>query len=262
VLVKAAGSKTDLLGDAFVVERNKAIIDELNVLYVGLTRPVDRLHWLLISGKRNSNPVHKWIDESLTKLNSEWGETPSIEFGQKVKRVGEKKAKIEDGQTGMSCSPLHLNKLMKLEELTTAEDRTEAASIGIAVHDILSGIGNIEQVDLDDFLILKLRKVDDEIKSDVEGHIRRVMEDKQLRSWFECESFRERDLIDGKSKIQRPDRICVLKDGLAVVDFKTGIVKEEHKVQVEDYVQLLTQIEEKSVKGYLMYTDSLELVEV
>lgn len=263
VLVKAAGSKTDSLGGAFVVERNKAIIDELNVLYVGLTRPVDRLHWLLISGKRKSvNPVHKWIDESLTKLNSKWGGVSSIEFGQKVKCVGEKEAIIEDGQTQMSCSPLHLNGSMKLEELTTGEDRTEAASIGIAVHDILSGIGNIEQVDLDDFLTLKLRSVDDEIKSKVEGHIRRVMQNEQLRSWFECESFRERDLIDSQSKIQRPDRICVLENGLAVVDFKTGIVKEEHKVQVEDYVQLLTQIEEKSVKGYLMYTDSLELVEV
>jgi hypothetical protein len=77
-----------------------------------------------------------------------------------------------------------------------------------------------------------------------------------------CDSYRERDLIDEQSRIQRPDRICVFENNLAVVDFKTGIVKEEHKVQVEDYVQLLAKIEDRPVSGYLMYTDSLEVVAV
>ena len=263
ILVDSALSQAAELGDAFESEREKALLDELNVLYVGLTRPVERLHWLLISGKKKqANAIIDWVHQSLTKMNPDWDNSQLIEFGEKTAKQELKEKPSEKGQVEMSCSPLHLNPSMKLEELSLDKGKTKAIEIGIAVHDVLAEIGNIELLDIDALLASLARKVNKEIKAEVVSHVKRVLENDDLRQWFMCDSYRERDLIDEQSRIQRPDRICVFENNLAVVDFKTGIVKEEHKVQVEDYVQLLAKIEDRPINGYLMYTDSLEVVAV
>ena len=263
ILVNSALSRAAELGDDFESEREKALLDELNVLYVGLTRPVERLHWLLISGKKKqANAIIDWAHQSLTKMNPDWDNSQLIEFGEKTAKPELKEKPFEKGQVEMSCSPLHLNPSMKLEELSLDKGKTKATEIGIAVHDVLAEIGNVELLNIDELLVSLARKVNKDIKAEVVGHLKRVMKNDDLRQWFMCDSYRERDLIDEQSRIHRSDRICVFDNNLAVVDFKTGIVKEEHKVQVEDYVQLLAKIEDRPVSGYLMYTDSLEVVAV
>lgn len=263
VRVKGAFSKAENQGPQFVEERNKSMVDELNVLYVALTRPVQRLYWIYsTTDKTVTNPVADWAEQALSELGSTWTEEDMLQKGLKDKAIKGKKAEGSTDQTDFISQPVRENPDISLEVISDEMSMSESQHVGIAVHEILAEINSAEAVDADKLLGRKLPSFPPEYHATISSHVRRVLESDEMGKWFETPSLRERDLIDEKGRIQRPDRICVFPDELAIVDFKTGIVKEEHKVQVEDYVALLASIEQKPVKGYLLYTDTLEVVPV
>ncbi|MBO7168943.1 MAG: Dna2/Cas4 domain-containing protein, partial [Rikenellaceae bacterium] len=52
----------------------------------------------------------------------------------------------------------------------------------------------------------------------------------------------------------RPDRVMIKGSRAVVVDYKFGRVKEsEHKTQIKRYMELLGQMGDYSVEGYLWY---------
>ncbi|MEO0274991.1 MAG: PD-(D/E)XK nuclease family protein, partial [candidate division WOR-3 bacterium] len=61
----------------------------------------------------------------------------------------------------------------------------------------------------------------------------------------------------------RIDRVIVSPQQVKVIDFKTGSVKPEDRVQIEKYKNALKDtFPGKEVKGFLLYINSGELVEV
>lgn len=74
----------------------------------------------------------------------------------------------------------------------------------------------------------------------------------------------EKELINAKGETRRIDRMIVDRDGVRVIDYKStkdGI--ESHKEQVREYVALLSELYPgKKVTGWLVYLDSLELIQL
>ena len=90
------------------------------------------------------------------------------------------------------------------------------------------------------------------------------MEDQQIKSWFasEGEVRNESPVLSPDGNSSRPDRV-MLKDGMAkVIDFKTGVEKQQDKVQVANYMNLLSSMGYAEVKGFVLYTDSQKIEEV
>ena len=91
-----------------------------------------------------------------------------------------------------------------------------------------------------------------------------------MRSWFDDANicYNERNIscpstsTKGEIEHNRPDRIVKLPNGeVIVIDYKFGYrrthdVIELHKSQVKRYMQLLNQIGEQNVKGYVWYARS------
>ena len=61
---------------------------------------------------------------------------------------------------------------------------------------------------------------------------------------------------------RRPDRVMFDGEHTVVVDFKFGRQREEYHQQVAEYMQLLTQMGHRNVKGYLWFVYSNQIVEV
>jgi hypothetical protein len=68
-------------------------------------------------------------------------------------------------------------------------------------------------------------------------------------------------LTDGALK--RPDRVLFGADEVIVIDYKyTLSTSDAHKKQVQEYMQAISQIENKPVKGFVWYLINNHLVEV
>jgi len=68
-------------------------------------------------------------------------------------------------------------------------------------------------------------------------------------------------LIPG-GRQSRIDRVMIGKKETVIVDYKTGAKKEQDRRQVEGYAGLLSQMGYPNVKGYLLYLEDLDVVEV
>ena len=73
----------------------------------------------------------------------------------------------------------------------------------------------------------------------------------------------EHAVIDsGKSAIRRPDRVMVSADRAVVVDYKFGKPEEEHRQQIRDYCRLLGGMGYARTEGYLWYVLRGEIQQV
>lgn len=61
---------------------------------------------------------------------------------------------------------------------------------------------------------------------------------------------------------RRPDRVVTDGHETIVIDFKFGKPRNEHKKQVRQYMELLTDMGYKSVKGRIWYVFQNEIVEI
>ena len=73
----------------------------------------------------------------------------------------------------------------------------------------------------------------------------------------------ECDFVDIDGGVSRPDRIVRIDGVWHIIDYKsTEAGKKKHIKQVEGYVSTLKEIEGYNVKGWLLYTDPIQLVSV
>ncbi|WP_314662248.1 UvrD-helicase domain-containing protein [Prevotella aurantiaca] len=110
----------------------------------------------------------------------------------------------------------------------------------------------------------------DEITS---AQLRKKIEDaiqnKQVQEWFsdnwklynEC-TLLEYDAATESMQEHRPDRVMTNGKEWVVVDFKFGKEREEYKKQVQRYMQILQQMGNKNVSGYLWYVVNNSIVKV
>ena len=96
-----------------------------------------------------------------------------------------------------------------------------------------------------------------------------ALKNKTVQDWFsdKWKLFNECTILQYDSELDevrehRPDRVMTNDNETIVVDFKTGIVRKEHKMQVERYMNLLKQMGHENVSGYLWYIMQDKIVEV
>jgi ATP-dependent exoDNAse (exonuclease V) beta subunit len=79
------------------------------------------------------------------------------------------------------------------------------------------------------------------------------------------EVWTEREVVSKEGKLYRMDRVLVERDGVTIVDFKTGgrEMEEKYRKQVRDYQELLREFfTDRPVRGLLAYIDRGIVVEV
>ena len=98
--------------------------------------------------------------------------------------------------------------------------------------------------------------------------LRSRLEDKRVADWFsdQWQLFNECTILhtdaNGRVVEHRPDRVMTNGVETHVVDFKFGSQKPEYQQQVQQYMQLLTDMGLPGVKGFLWYVYSNKIVEV
>lgn len=99
--------------------------------------------------------------------------------------------------------------------------------------------------------------------------LQKRLESQKIKEWFspgwtlfnEC-TLLYIDPVSGKTISRRPDRVMTNGKETIVVDFKFAAPKDDHHIQVAQYVQLLTGMGYNDVKGYLWYVYTNKIVEV
>ena len=142
----------------------------------------------------------------------------------------------------------------------------EAIERGNLLHLILSKVKTNKDVDLAFSDVINEGLINTEQAEALESTIHKIITHTQLKSYFETHvnAQNEKDIINPNGKILRPDRLNFLSDNtVVIIDYKTGKHQNKYINQLNEYTDVLTQMNFKITKRILVYiNDEIDVKEV
>ena len=249
----------------YLEERNMEFIDNLNLLYVALTRPEDRLYIYFLEQRtkvrrigKNRSP-HSWFN---TLFDLEEGQARI--FGE---RTTLKRMKQEEIHTRMELKKKNWkSKLVydqkKMDNFYHYEKVFAKKLEGILIHEVFEKSENIEQcLSYIDRMNTQL-KIDDEQARELKDKFTQLFKKREISQLLSLSGKRlnEASIIDRKGKVFRPDKLIFHEDTLQIIDFKTGEINESHREQLDNYGQLMSEMGYENIRKHILYFSTEELI--
>ena len=269
--IEAVNEDGDIL---YAQHQSELELDNINLLYVALTRPIEQLH--IISNKKlpkngaeNLNSYSGLFINYLKHVN-QWNDNQSHYcFGeQKRMPIPDEKVVATQKQQAFISIPKKTHGINIIANSGYLWDTSQKDAIerGNLVHDIMSQIKTKDDIDftIENFISEAIINPSQaiELKTVVENIVNHPL----LTYLFspEVTVYNEKDIITKQGEILRPDRIVInTKNEATIVDYKTGSPNSSHVKQIETYSSALRDMLYNVKKGILIYTnDSIEIKEV
>lgn len=261
-------------------ERASCYLDNLNLLYVAFTRAELGLFVTAPApGKskkedelsKNAGGLLHLAIQSNNALKNNWDSSQNCwQHGSLTSTKPEQPGNAENGlvlnsyPTGIWRDKLVVRQAGPIFFGADAEDRFTYIQYGIHVHAILSAVHYANELDQGIARLCEGGLLRHEEEAGVRNQLEAIFQNPLVASWFDRQWEVRTEvplLIPGEGE-RRVDRLMTRGHKAAVVDFKTGKpVKADHK-QVIEYMDILRRMNFTDVEGYLVYTETGEVVEV
>ena len=243
--------------------RNKLEVDNINLLYVVLTRAVKELHIISeknLDSKGNENTNYfSGIFISYLKNIGIWEDSKmSYEFGDKVNVKSE-----NISSKNITQKQFEVNSRIKQNIIINSKntdswmnDLSEAQEEGNVFHQIMEEINSKKEISivLNRFYQSGLIGLS-EMKY-LEEKILQIINHPDIKKYYDDDLvyFNEREIISKKGFVLVPDRLVFLNDtDVVIIDYKTGKENDSHKIQLNKYKSVLEEMNFKVVEKILIY---------
>ena len=246
---------------AYAEFHDQSLLDSINLLYVALTRPEDRLYIFSEQPLSSSTEITNYgslfqnylINEKAWDLTKDFFELGSKTTPIKTFKIEKKKDPIIISNHRMK----HNLDILSKNGLLWNTSQQEAIEKGNIAHELLAEIRTINDVDLviSEAILEGLISADQQIV--LRDVLHSIINHPQLKIYF-SESFtilNERDILTKSGDEFRPDRIAIRGNEAIIIDYKTGSAKGWHEQQLFEYSELLEAMGFKVVKKILVYID-------
>jgi exodeoxyribonuclease V beta subunit len=229
-----------LYAQALDAEKSLGDEDQLNALYVALTRAVESL--MVIMKSKNS-----WFDP-LELSTSEWGV-----LEQKTKHV-----KPIEPEKKVDFKALSFGR--QEETLRSVKEATHdysAVQFGLALHYTLEMMGDFSDTSLMIALESTRNRYGAVLQTgaieEIEKRIRRLIEDETFRNLTQG-SWRKEQMIRHNGNLGVIDLLVEHDKSWSIIDYKSGREEEEkHRDQIRRYKEAVRSLTGDEVQGYLCY---------
>lgn len=231
-------------------------MDALNMLYVATTRSKD---YLYIATMAKKDPKLSTMGDVINHtFEKEFDENNRYEIVEGV--VVENKAdeinfiNLTTYPTTTRLSELYVTSEEKhLKHLVNIEKSGRKGSL---LHDILANANTVNEVD--DYVngLVLQGIIRDEEQIDLKLAVLEVLNHTDLKAIFSraTESITEKNIIDAKGKLHRPDRVLITEDEVVILDYKFTLEESsKHIEQIYTYKELLLEMGYTNVRTYLFY---------
>ena len=240
-------------------------LDNFNLLYVALTRAAEKLYIItekkfLKSGLEDLN-YYSGIFISFLKENKLWDEiNDEYIFGDITKKV---MSYVEESSSQTQeifvSTPWknHQIKLLANSSIFWGTSRGEAKQYGTFIHKVLAEIITKEDVSSVLTKYYQQGEINIQEKIEIEQRILKIITHPELQKYYSdaVTVYNEREIVSNH-QIVIPDRLVIdKKNKVTIIDYKTGIAKEEHRFQLETYARVLESLKFTVQKKILVYSN-------
>lgn len=254
-------------------KKQEELLDNINVLYVALTRAEEQLY-IISSMNLNKDDEPKQNQMSSFFINyliQNDGFAPDkfeYSFGYPTKLSIEEKHIDNSKKINAVTDILDFKniKIAQRESTMWGTDRQESIEFGNTMHEILSFVNTKNDVDLAIKKALENGLITQNQKDTLLKTIQDIVNHAELSSFFDTENkvLNEQTIIQKEGKTIKPDRMVLGNEkSVYLLDYKTGLHENKHKVQLENYQQAIEKMGYKVDKKALVYIgENIEVLEV
>ncbi len=278
---------------AYQQEAEAQRVDNLNLLYVALTRAADNLYlytdWLVQKKEgevdqhvgtllMNAYGLKEAALEAFENYSDETkpcfaeyilGEEPYIHCPKQEQKAdlfsfrnaAEVQAAMQSNDDQVRFRQSQESMLYGLFGEEKAEQMIAHINIGSLCHDILAHMVTREEQQAVVERYMQRGVIESEVqRCEVESLLNRAWENPQMCEWFDgsWDLLREQAMmVNGEEK--RPDRVMLKGDKAIVLDYKFGSPNPKYHKQVADYMEVMHLLGYREVEGYLWYAQEGKL---
>ena len=246
----------------FSQKKQEDLLDDINVLYVALTRAEEQLH--IISSmkiKSNGDLPNNMSSFFIKFLQSQhlFNETElNYELGS-FERISEpKKEETNTKIIPQIDSTLQFKniKIAQRESAMWGSKRLKSIEYGIVLHEILSYIKTKSDIDLAIIKAIENGLITISQKNEVEKTIFEIVNHPQLLDFYSEKNkiLNEKAIIQKEGNVVKPDRIVInANNEVYLLDYKTGLHQPKHQHQLEEYQNVIEKMGFKVTKKSIIY---------
>ena len=278
---------------AYQQEAEAQRVDNLNLLYVALTRAADNLYlytdWLVQKKEgevdqhvgtllMNAYGLKEAALEAFENYSDETkpcfaeyilGEAPYIHCPKQEQKAdlfsfrnaAEVQAAMQSNDDQVRFRQSQESMLYGLFGEEKAEQMIAHINIGSLCHDILAHMVTREEQQAVVERYMQRGVIESETqRREVESLLNRAWENPQMCEWFDgsWDLLREQAMMmNGEEK--RPDRVMLKGEKAIVLDYKFGAPNPKYHKQVADYMEVMRLLGYREVEGYLWYAQQGKL---
>lgn len=269
-----------VLAGQYNTEVEKTFIENLNMLYVALTRPIDRLYLIgngrdLLDDRKASKSlegnaknvsqllyrylVHKgiWEVDKLCYQVYRGQLPPQAESHRTLEPV----YTLNYLETNDWSERLHLKQ--HANNVFDFETQTEQRVQNKKLHYALARIVSAAQLDTVLRQMVYQGIISEREKTPLYDQLQEVLTHPKLSRYFTEDVIveHEKELLDARAYLYKPDRVVFDGDGVVLLDFKLPPPQEDHRFRLDHYAVRFRQLGFEQVKCLLYYFESEELYE-
>ena len=285
VWVSKSALRTPSVDVVFDALKEKKLQEYRRLLYVAVTRASDYLFICGAEGKRAPNSEN-WYDLIVSSLPYSPDKDGIISF-ETPQSIMVSKVQNDDGKTAipslpdwaykaapkepLPCRPLKPSQAFQKNIITTSplqEATDKSLQLGTFIHRLLAYLPSIP-ADKRREVAMALKPADLKIQENIFN----LLDSPEFSFLFQENSLAEVPvvgIVDQQVVSGQIDRLIINQDQVLIVDFKTNAVvpdlahvPQKYKTQLFYYKRLISDIfPDKIIKTYLLWTTSLELMEI
>lgn len=247
----------------FNLKKQEELLDNINVLYVALTRAEEQLYVISQSLKAKNdgeypNNMASFFIKFLINEGVYDEEKLNYEFGNKTRLS--KVSKTLDLVKTIPIVREVLNpkniKIAQREALMWGTHQQEAISYGNIVHEILAFVKDKSDIDLAVAKSLENGLITYDQVDQVLQTLKEIVNHPELTVCFNGNDtvLNEQTIVQKEGRILKPDRVVFLENKEALLlDYKTGAINAKYQRQIQEYQDAIEDLGYKVLKKALVY---------
>jgi ATP-dependent exoDNAse (exonuclease V) beta subunit len=266
-----------IFADDYISERYSVFIDNINLLYVAMTRAMDAMWGFAPETPSTAEAIASALRSALSSdrnpaggsgitLKSYFSEVEGIfEYGELPEQAGEEIALSEMtfGSYSVSRRPGSLRLKLHAENYFSA-DTKEKISYGKLMHSVFENIDTAADIPS----AVRTLVLDGILSGDdapaLEEKLKKLVSGPPASEWFMpgVRVMKEAGILLPSGHTRRPDRIIIKEGSAIIIDFKFGEENPHYASQLKQYRKLMEDMGYRNIEAFLWYVDKNKIITV
>jgi len=255
----------------YTIKKQEELLDNVNLLYVALTRAEEQLYIiskmnLLKDGEAAKNNMSSFFINYLKSQHLFDLNQSDYTFGseEKVSSASSDVSTLKKIPQLHAIFDFNSIKIAHRESLMWNTKQQSAIEFGNCIHEILSYVKSIDDIEIAIQIAIESGIIHKEQKEIIKETLQQILSHPELAVFYHKNNqvLNEQTIIQKNGPILKPDRIVLFSANEAgILDYKTGLPKTSHGIQVATYGQALESMNYIVTKKALVYIgEKMEIV--